>query len=215
MLEATRDNGGFSTFQAISNLPTNLPTSSKNKAKGVFTTFDQSDPESEDEVSTSTHVVAGHSDWIKLGSQYKFPCPLQSHDHEIAACLEFLTITPKDCWVKIPRGRICYTCLKPKGPNGVCKTRRCNKEKTIPQVLLCAACTQWAAAKGWASFSILMINLVMQLTLITRYFLSLIYQFGLVLVPLPLTLSSALNLILPRLPLSLKYRSTCFILCSG
>ena len=29
-------------------------------------------------------------------------------------------------------------------------------EKTIPQVLLCAACTPWAAAKGWASFSILM-----------------------------------------------------------
>ena len=26
----------------------------------------------------------------------------------------------------------------------------------IPQVLLCAACTPWTAAKGWASFSILM-----------------------------------------------------------
>ena len=26
----------------------------------------------------------------------------------------------------------------------------------IPQVLLCAGCTPWAAAKGWASFSILM-----------------------------------------------------------
>ena len=40
--------------------------------------------------------------------------------------------------------------------NKVCKTRRCTEEKTIPQVLLCAACTPWAAAKGWASFSILM-----------------------------------------------------------
>ena len=47
-------------------------------------------------------------------------------------------------------------CLKHKGVNGVCKTRRCTEEKTIPQVLLCAACTPWAAAKGWASFSILM-----------------------------------------------------------
>ena len=36
-------------------------TSSKNKAKGVFTTFDHSDPESEDKVSTSAHVVSGHS----------------------------------------------------------------------------------------------------------------------------------------------------------
>ena len=26
----------------------------------------------------------------------------------------------------------------------------------IPQVLLCAVCTSWAAAKGWSSFSILM-----------------------------------------------------------
>ena len=38
----------------------------------------------------------------------------------------------------------------------MCKTRRCSDKKTIPQVLLFAACTPWAAAKGWASFSILM-----------------------------------------------------------
>ena len=38
----------------------------------------------------------------------------------------------------------------------MCKTRRCSEEKTILQVLLCAACTPWAAAKGWAPFSILM-----------------------------------------------------------
>ena len=249
MLEAARNNGGFSTVQATSNLPTGGGvTSSKNKTKGVFATFDQSDPESEDEVSTGVHVAAGHSDWIKPGSHYKFPCPLQNHDHEIAACLEFLTLTPKDHWVKIPRGRICYKFLKPKGANSTCKTRPCTEEKTIPQVLLCAACTPWATAKGWASFSILMcrkqehrkdrpkpaearkflekylgkstlqfliIILVMRLILITRYFLSLIYRFRLVLVPLPLTLSSALKLILPRLRLSLKYRSTRFILCSG
>ena len=122
----------------------------------MFTTFDHSDPESDDKIATGVHVAAGHSYWIKPGSHHKFPCPLQNHDHEIAACPEFLTLTPKDRWFKIPRGRICYTCLKPKGANGVCKTRRCTEEKTIPQVLLCAACTPWAAAKGWASFSILM-----------------------------------------------------------
>ena len=97
MLEAARDNGGFSTVQATSLVPTSGgSTSAKNKAKGVFTTFDHSDPESEDEVSTSAHVVAGHSNWIKPGSHYKFPCPLQNHDLEIAACPEFLTLTPKD-----------------------------------------------------------------------------------------------------------------------
>ena len=95
MLEAARDNGGFSTAQATSNPPSSgsavLP---KNKAKGVFTTFDFSDPESEDKVSA--HAIAGHSNWIKPEFQYKFPCLLQNHDHEIAACSEFLTLTPKD-----------------------------------------------------------------------------------------------------------------------
>ena len=62
MLEAARDNGGFSTVQATSNLPTGSSImSSKNKTKGVFATFDQSDPESEDEVSTGVYVAAGHS----------------------------------------------------------------------------------------------------------------------------------------------------------
>ena len=107
-------------------------------------------------MTTGAHVITGNSTWIKPGSSYKFPCPLQNHDHEIAACPDFLTLTPKDRWFKIPRGRICYTCLKPKGANGMCKARQCTEEKTIPQVLLCAACTPWTAAKGWASFSILM-----------------------------------------------------------
>ena len=154
MLEAARDNGGFSNPQSVP--PPSLSTGvipSKGKSKGVFTTFDLSDPESDDDSNTDVHTAARHSDWIKPGSINKFPCPLQNHDHEIAACTEFLTLTPKDHWIKIPNGRICYTCLKPKGLKGVCKTRRCSEEKGVPQVLLCAACTMWAAAKGWAPFS--------------------------------------------------------------
>ena len=157
MLEAVRDNGSFSTPQSIP--PPSLSTGmapSKGKSKGVFTSFEQSDPESEDESNSGVHIAAGHSDWIKPGSTYKFPCPLQNHNHKIDAFTDFLTLTPKDCWIKIPKGRICYTCLKPKGLKGVCKTRRYSEEKTIPQVLLCAACTPWATAKGWAPFSILM-----------------------------------------------------------
>ena len=90
---------------------------------------------------------------VLIGS---IPCPLQNHDHKIAPCTDFLTLTPKDRWIKIPKGRIFYTCLRPKRLKGVCKTRRCSEEKTISQVLLCAACTPWATAKGWAPFSILM-----------------------------------------------------------
>ena len=114
MLKAARDNGGFSTPQSAP--PPSLSTGViplKGKSKGVFTTFDQSDPDSDDDLTTGVHTAAGHSDWIKPGFTHKFPCPLQNHDHEIAACTDFLTLTPKDRWIKIHKGRICYTCLKP------------------------------------------------------------------------------------------------------
>ena len=46
MLEAARDNGGFSTIQATSLAPTGgSSTSAKNKSKGVFATLNLSDPE--------------------------------------------------------------------------------------------------------------------------------------------------------------------------
>ena len=38
----------------------------------------------------------------------------------------------------------------------MCKGRHCTEEKSVPQALLCTACTPWAAAKGWASFNILL-----------------------------------------------------------
>ena len=67
MLEAARDNGGFSSVQATSTAPTGgNSTSAKNKSKGVFATLNLSDPESEDEVTTGVHVITGNSTWIKL-----------------------------------------------------------------------------------------------------------------------------------------------------
>ena len=55
MLEAARDNGSFITLQSNPTPPTNTKiTSSKNKSKGVFTTFDQFDPESDDEMNLMT-----------------------------------------------------------------------------------------------------------------------------------------------------------------
>ena len=110
MLEAARDNGGFSTVQASPTAPTNSSnTSAKSKPKGVFATLNISDPESKDEVTNSAYMITGTSTWVKPGSTYKFPCPLLNHNHEIAACSDFLTLTPKYRWQKIPRGRICYT----------------------------------------------------------------------------------------------------------
>ena len=53
--------------------------------------------------SSIDHVVSGNPKWIIPGSDYQFPCPFLSHDHEIADCPEFLAILPKDRWFKIPR----------------------------------------------------------------------------------------------------------------
>ena len=106
MLEDVRDNGGFSNPQSAP--PPSLSTGVipwKGKSKGVFTTFDQSDPDSDDDLTTGVHTAAGHSDWIKPGSNYKFLCPLQNHNHKIAACTEFLTLTPKDRWIKISKDK--------------------------------------------------------------------------------------------------------------
>ena len=73
MLEAARDNGGFSIPQSIPTLSLNPGvSSSKNKSKGVFTNFDQSDPESDDDPITGVHVAASHSDWIIPGSRHNF-----------------------------------------------------------------------------------------------------------------------------------------------
>ena len=68
MLEAARDNGGFSNPQSTPTPSINTGvSSSKNKSKGVFTTLDQPDPDSEDDPTIGVHVAAGHSDWIKPG----------------------------------------------------------------------------------------------------------------------------------------------------
>ena len=78
MLEAAKDYGGFSTSQLLPPPANTGVVPPKGKSKGVFTTFDQSEPESNDEQDTGVHIAAGHSVWLKPGSGYKFPCPLQN-----------------------------------------------------------------------------------------------------------------------------------------
>ena len=93
--------------------------------------------------------------WVNQMSRYKFQCLLQTHDHELSDCSEFLAFSPRDRWYKTPRGRFCFTCLRPRGPQGVCNARPCSADKLVPLALICDACVPWAAAKGWAAFNIL------------------------------------------------------------
>ena len=81
----------------------------------------------------------------------KFPCLLGNHKHEVSMCVEFFNLTPLDRWEKIEKGRMCYSCLKPKT---ICKERKCNNVSSVPEVLKCAICASWAESKGLAPFSI-------------------------------------------------------------
>ena len=82
-----------------------------------------------------------------------FPCPLSSHNHEMNTCRDFFSINPEERWKHIRKGRICYTCLRPKT---VCKEKTCMFTSTLPEVLLCQGCGEYAKTQGWAPFNILM-----------------------------------------------------------
>ncbi len=50
------------------------------------------------------------------------------------------------------KGKVCYTCLKPKD---VCSTKRCGLDTKIPDTLKCQGCAPWALANKLAPLSIL------------------------------------------------------------
>ena len=54
----------------------------------------------------------------------KFPCPLANHKQEVSTRAEFFNLSPLDRWEKIEKGRMKYSCLKPK----------------------CAICASWLAS---------------------------------------------------------------------
>ena len=45
-----------------------------------------------------------NSTWINPGSNYKFPCPLQSHDHELLSAQSSLLLTQRIPGQKLPGG---------------------------------------------------------------------------------------------------------------
>ena len=53
--------------------------------------------------------------------------------------------------MKLDKGRVCFSCLKPKN---ICKSRICANESIVPEILKCAICASWAESKGLVSFSI-------------------------------------------------------------
>ena len=56
-----------------------------------------------------------------------------------------------DRWNKVGRGRLCYTCLRPRV---ICNEKNYLCIDKIPEVLKCALCASWTGSKGLAPFSI-------------------------------------------------------------
>ena len=109
----------------------------------------ESDSESEDQVSCSHAQSAtpkkqaaqsAPRQKIRVSiSKFKFPCTLNGHDHEVGDCTEFFTTTPSDRQT-LGMKKICFTCL---GPHDKCP-KSCSNLKTIPKLLICEKCKEWA-----------------------------------------------------------------------
>ena len=76
---------------------------------------------------------------------------MANHKHEVRTCAEFFALSPLDHWENRDKGRMCFSCLKPKT---ICKSRKCTNYTNVPEVLKCAVCDSWALSKGLALFSI-------------------------------------------------------------
>ena len=108
----------------------------------------------EEESEQGSSVLAVRESKPKLWnppSEFKFPCPEAGHDHEIRKCKEFFNMNPKDRWEKLEKGRICFSCLQPRG---TCKLRVCANHSKVPKDLKCAQCALWGEPKNLAPFRI-------------------------------------------------------------
>ena len=122
-------------------------TEVKTKVKSAFVVENQ--VESNVSSFTTTYSPPAPTQWAEPG--LFFPCPLRDHKHEIAQCKTFLTMSPDERWEKIDKGKICYTCCKPKF---ICKGRKCNFIGSIPEVLVCQGCKGFAQYKQWSPFHV-------------------------------------------------------------
>lgn len=80
----------------------------------------------------------------------KFPCPMESHSHEIGTCNEFLSLTPKKR-MEISSRKLCFTCM---GPWTKCP-KKCSQVKNIPKELICRECKGKAIKLKKSPFNIL------------------------------------------------------------
>ena len=82
-----------------------------------------------------------------------FPCPLINHDHEIATCSEYLSMTPtqRRTDAKNNSRRICWACLR---PFSSCR-KKCVQDTRIKDILKCPGCVDAAKGKDYPPKTVL------------------------------------------------------------
>ncbi len=103
----------------------------------------QSDDEKSNDESNDDNVKTAHfqvkSKKVKPCSEFKFPCIIKDHKHDISECVEFYLLTPKERveYRKNFKFKYCTQCLQ---SNDNCFGRRCNNLKDTPKILQCIEC---------------------------------------------------------------------------
>ena len=130
-----------------------MESKSRPKPKSVFISRTEKGGNSDEEDPTGIHTTTytPPAPWYPPGM--RFPCPLVTHNHEMAECKEWLSMSPADRWENTKVRRICYACLRPKSR---CNERKCKFYKNVSELITCQGCIEYASSQGWAPFSILM-----------------------------------------------------------
>ena len=89
--------------------------------------------------------------WYQSG--LKFPCPLKRHNHEMAECKDFLSMSLEHRWDEIEKYKFCFTCLRPRD---VCGNRPCWYQTSVPEILVCQPCALNSQSKNLQPLNILM-----------------------------------------------------------
>lgn len=88
-----------------------MDNKSRSKPKSVFFSNTEKEGNSDEddlkEVHTATYIPP--APWYPPGM--RFPCPHLSHNHEMAECKKWLSMTPTERWENTKVRRICYACL--------------------------------------------------------------------------------------------------------
>ena len=90
-------------------------TAVKKAVKSTYKGQQQEEEGSGSETNPTVYAMAGsnHKPWNPPAG-LKFPCPMTDHKHEVSKCAEFFALSPLDRWKQIDKGRMCFSCLKPK-----------------------------------------------------------------------------------------------------